>query len=62
VRVVSFTCGRFCRAPSAFSRSVIRRPDPSRFTLARVCFNDDVRLLRALGYDSLPDQRVPNLV
>jgi ketosteroid isomerase-like protein len=32
--------------------------DPARFTFARICFADDVRILRALGYDSFPDQTV----
>lgn len=30
--------------------------DPARFTQARICFADDVRLLRAFGHDRFPDQ------
>ena len=36
-----------------------RGPDPARYTYARVNFNDDVRLLRAFGYDSFPDLTTP---
>lgn len=32
--------------------------DPARFTEARICFADDIRLLRAFGYDRFPDQTV----
>ena len=36
-----------------------RGPDPTRFTFARVNFNDDVRLIRAFGYDTFPDLTTP---
>ena len=36
-----------------------RGPDRTRFTFARVNFNDDVRLIRAFGYDTFPDLTTP---